>query len=159
MALQAYLKIDGIATTGNLNGIELESFSWGVSNALDIGSQSSGAGAGKVTFSDFNFTAKVGTHSPMLFEKCVEGYFIQTAMLSITGAPSQIWIKFGDVVISSYQLGDSSTQKSRVADNFKTSSSADVPQESVSLNFAKIEYNFGGTVGTGGVGGTKGSIG
>jgi type VI secretion system secreted protein Hcp len=158
MALQAYLKIDGIATTGNLNGIELESFSWGVSNA-DIGSQSSGAGAGKVAFSDFNFTAKLGNHSPMLFEKCVEGYHIQTAMLSITGAPSQIWIKFGDVLISSYQLGDSSMQKVRDATSFKTSASADVPQESVSLNFAKIEYNFGGTIGTGGVGGTKGSLG
>lgn len=158
MALQAYLKIDGIVTTGNLNGIELESFSWGVSNVLDIGSASSGAGAGKVTFSDFNFTSKLGTHSPQLFEKCVEGYHVQTAMLTLAGAPSQIWIKFADVLISSYQLGDSSSQKVRDAESFKTQSSAEVPQESVSLNFAKIEYSFGGTVGTGG-GSTKDSLG
>ena len=153
MALQAYLKIDGIANTGNINGIELESFSWGVSKALDIGIGGTGTGSGRVTFSDFNFTAKVGTHSPLLFEKCVEGDPVQTAMLSIAGAPSQIWIKFTEVLFTSYQLGDTSTQKIRGAENFKAPSSADVPQESVSFYYGRIEYNFGGTVGVGGPGG------
>jgi|SRR5579875_3326918 len=147
MALDAFLKIDGI-TSDKADGIELESFSWGVSNTGTAGG-ASGIEAGRATFSDFNFTSLVGSQSPQLFVKCVEGYHVQSALLTISGTPSQIMIKFTDVLVSSYQLSQASLQKYRdeVTNKFLIS---EMPMESVSLNFAKIEYVFGSTVGTGG---------
>ncbi|MGH9394389.1 MAG: type VI secretion system tube protein Hcp, partial [Terriglobales bacterium] len=132
-----------------LNGIELESFSWGVSNSGTPASET-GAGAGKASFSDFSFTAPLGEQSPQLMTKCVEGEVLQTATLTIVGAPSQIMIKFAEVLVSSYKLDEHSLQKVQDEFNARTFFS-ERPKESVTLNFAKIEFNFGGTIGTGGV--------
>lgn len=146
MALDAFLKIDGISTD-KAEGINLESFSWGVSNTGTAGS--SGIEGGRASFSDFTFQSLVGSQSPQLFVKCVEGFHAQSALLTITGAPSQIMIKFSEVLVSSYQLSQASLQKFRDEISNKLFIS-EMPMESVSLNFAKMEYVFGSTVGTGG---------
>src|SRR5215472_4698254 len=58
---------------------EIYSFSFGASNPVSIGSQSSGAGAGKVSISSFNIMKKMDSASPALFKNCCEGEHFTTA--------------------------------------------------------------------------------
>ncbi len=48
---------------------EIEDFSFDIEQTLNIGSQSTGAGAGKVTFNPFSITRKIDRASPTLFEQ------------------------------------------------------------------------------------------
>jgi|SRR3954447_8237600 type VI secretion system secreted protein Hcp len=127
----AFLKIDGV--NGEIKGeIQLESFSWGVSNTSTIGSASGGAGAGKVVFQDFSFTSKLGKQSPQLFMHAVQGTSLRTADLTISAGRGQAKISFSDVFISSYK--QDMTHQATVSGDTS-------PLEMVSLNFAKIEID------------------
>jgi|SRR6185437_2584542 len=147
----AFLKIDGI-TTGDLNGLELESFSWGVSNS---GTPSTGEGdIGRATFSDFTFASAIGQQSPQLFQKCVSGEHISAAVLTVGGSRgvADIIIKMNDVIVSNYQFTKHDLQK--IQDQITGKIEAgEIPTESVSLNFSKMEFSVGGTSGTGGTSG------
>ena len=52
---------------------EIEDFSFDVEQTLNIGSQSSGAGAGKITFNPFSITRKIDRASPLLFQMACSG--------------------------------------------------------------------------------------
>jgi type VI protein secretion system component Hcp len=153
MAFEAYIKIDGIGTTSD-KGIQLESFSWGVSNSTAPSTSQEGGGA--VSFTDFSFTSQIGQHSPQLFEKCATGEHLSAALLTIYGTPMAIYIKLGDVLVSNYSINEQALQKVRDEINYKfTTAFSAVPMDSISLNFSKIEFDFNGTVGSGGGGSTK----
>src|SRR3954454_3582922 len=59
------LKVDGL--------FEIEDFSFDIEQTLNIGSQSTGAGAGKVTFNPFSITRKIDVSSPTLFSMACSG--------------------------------------------------------------------------------------
>src|ERR1700759_4147058 len=52
---------------------EIENFSFDIEQVLNIGSQSTGAGAGKVTFNPFSIDRKIDVSSPRLFEMACSG--------------------------------------------------------------------------------------
>src|SRR5271165_2181591 len=52
---------------------EIDDFSFDIEQVLNIGSQSSGAGAGKVTFNPYQITRKSDRLSPLLFTMCCTG--------------------------------------------------------------------------------------
>ena len=52
---------------------EVEDYSFDVEQVLNIGSQSSGAGAGKITFNPFSITRKIDCSSPDFFSKACSG--------------------------------------------------------------------------------------
>jgi type VI secretion system Hcp family effector len=52
---------------------EIESFGFGIENIVTIGSQSSGAGAGKVVFKPFHIDRRIDKSSPLIYEKCCAG--------------------------------------------------------------------------------------
>lgn len=52
---------------------EVEDYSFDIEQTLNIGSQSSGAGAGKVSFNPFSITRKIDCSSPMLFDMACAG--------------------------------------------------------------------------------------
>jgi len=61
-------------TEGAKSGLfEIEDFSFDIEQTLNIGSQSTGAGAGKVTFNPFSITRKIDRASPTLFERACSG--------------------------------------------------------------------------------------
>src|SRR5215216_4001780 len=62
--------------------IEVESFSWGVTNS---GSHAGGAGggAGKASFQDVHFTSSVNKSSPLLMLACASGQHIKKAVLFV----------------------------------------------------------------------------
>jgi len=52
---------------------EVEDFSFDIEQTLNIGSQSTGSGAGKVTFNPFSITRKIDKASPKLFMMACSG--------------------------------------------------------------------------------------
>ena len=60
---------------------EVEDFSFDVEQTLNIGSQSSGAGAGKITFNPFSITRKIDRASPRFFEMACSGTPFKTVAM------------------------------------------------------------------------------
>jgi type VI secretion system secreted protein Hcp len=52
---------------------EVEDYSFDIEQVLNIGSQSSGSGAGKVTFNPFSITRKIDIASTVFFQKACSG--------------------------------------------------------------------------------------
>src|SRR3546814_14928559 len=71
----------GIAITGETmdedmkkkKAFEIKQFSFGVTNTVNIGSQSGGAGAAQATFEDFPVYKNTDSGSPCLFRTCSRG--------------------------------------------------------------------------------------
>jgi type VI secretion system secreted protein Hcp len=131
-----FLKIEGVdseSTDDKHKGeIEVESFSWGQTQS-GTGGHGAGSGAGKVVPADFSFVKRVDKGSPVLMIGCATGQHFKTAVLTArkAGGGQQDYLKITmtQVLISSYQTGGS-----RHSDV--------VPTESLSLNFAKLEFSY-----------------
>lgn len=130
-----FLKIEGIPGESmdakHKDEIDVESWSWGETQA---GSHAygGGGGAGKVQMNDFAFTMRVNKASPKLLLNCANGAHIKSALLTCRKAGKDqqeyIKIKFSDLLVSSFQTGGSRGDI--------------VPVDSITLNFAKIEYEY-----------------
>lgn len=131
-----FLKIEGIEGESqdhkHKNEIELESWSFGESNS---GSHAGGGGggAGKVTMQDFHFVMKENKSSPKLFLACAGGDHIKKATLTCRKAGKDqqefLVVNFEDLMVSSYQVGGSA-------------GSSVIPVDQISLNFAKIQFEY-----------------
>jgi type VI secretion system secreted protein Hcp len=135
-AVDYFLKLDGIdgeSTDDKHKGsIDLLSFSFGASNA-GAHSGGGGGGAGKATFQDMHFTMKMNKATPKLMLACATGEHIKKATLTArkAGGKQEEYLKvtLSDLLVSSYQTGGSAA--------------GDVtPTEQISLNFAKIEFEY-----------------
>jgi type VI secretion system secreted protein Hcp len=135
-AVDYFLKIKGIEGESgdktHKGEIEIESFSWGESNAGSH-AHGSGGGAGKVQMQDFHFVMKVNKASVKLFHACASGEHIPDAVLTCRKAGKDqqefLKVKFSDLLISSYQLGGSAHGEV-------------VPTDQISFNFSKIEFDY-----------------
>ncbi len=132
----AFLKVDGIDGESqddkHKNEIDIDGFGFGESQSGTMGG-GGGGGAGKVLMQDFHFSKSVDKSSPKLFLACANGEHIPKAVLTVrkAGKEQQEFYKvtFTDVLVSS----------------FSTSGSAHggaIPSESISFNFAKIEWEY-----------------
>lgn len=65
---------------------EIDDFNFDIEQVLNIGSQSSGAGAGKVTFNPFTVTRKTDRASPLFFSMCCAGQHFKEVTLYIRRA-------------------------------------------------------------------------
>lgn len=135
-AVDYFLKIEGIpgesADSKHKGEIDVQSFSWGASQSGSH-SHGGGGGAGKVQMQDFHFTMRINKASPKLMLACANGEHIKKAVLVCrkAGKEQQEFMKvtMSDLLVSSYQTGGSG--------------GADVlPTESISLNFAKVEFEY-----------------
>jgi type VI secretion system secreted protein Hcp len=112
--------------------IELESFSWGLTQAGTSG-RGAGAGAGKALPQDFHFVKKMDKSSPVLFMGCATGQHHAKAVLTVRKAGGQqmeyLKITMEEAMVSSYQVA-------------ATSGGDAVPVDQVSLNFSKLEIAY-----------------
>ena len=82
------------------DAFEIVSFSFGAENTIDIGSISSGGGAGKATFKEFNVTKKTDLGSCPLFLTLCQGGHLKEAIIEIrrsggaAGASGATFLKF-----------------------------------------------------------------
>lgn len=60
---------------------EVEDFSFDIEQVLSIGSQSTGAGAGKVTFNPFSITRKIDKSTPEFFARACSGTAFKKVVL------------------------------------------------------------------------------
>ena len=63
------------------SGLRIEDYNFDIEQTLNIGSASSGAGAGKITFNPFSITRKVDRASPIFFQMACSGKSFQTVGL------------------------------------------------------------------------------
>ena len=137
MATDYFLKLEGDAfkgeskQQGHVDEIDVLSWSWGESNAGSAAS-GGGQGSGKVNMQDFSFAMKICKASPKLLLACATGEHISKATLVCrrAGKTPQEYLKItlSECLVSSFQTGGSSGDE--------------IPTDSVSINFAKIEYSY-----------------
>jgi type VI secretion system secreted protein Hcp len=103
----------------------ISSFSWGVSNVTS-NNTGGGGGVGKALFKDLTFTKGVTQLSQQLFQGCATGQHFPSVTIDVTDKKGNVFyeIKLTDVLVSSYSV----------------SSGGDLPTETVSLNYGKIEF-------------------
>jgi type VI secretion system secreted protein Hcp len=136
MASDFFLKIDGIpgesADSKHKGEIDVLSYSFGATQTGSF-AYGGGGGAGKVQFQDFHFTMKMSKATPKLFLACANGEHIKSALLTARKAGKEqqefYIVKFTDILVSSYQTGGAG-------------GGDEVPTESISFNFTKMEMEY-----------------
>jgi type VI protein secretion system component Hcp len=114
-AVPIFMTIDGITS-------EVLAWSWGASQALQVGGN-----AGKANIQDISLTRLTDSQSPTLLSHLAKGdpidhVIIERGALKITLAP---------VLLSSYSVGGSADKTS-------------LQTENISLNFGSVTYEFDG---------------
>jgi type VI secretion system secreted protein Hcp len=129
-----FMKIPGIdgdvVAKGHEKEIQLTAFQFGVSNPV-TSSSGGGAGSGKVSISDIAVTKIMDKSSPLLFKNIVTGAHIP-----------QVDIYFVKTGSSGLQTYAHYTLKNVILSSYSVSSGGDIPSESVSINFAQIQFEF-----------------
>jgi type VI protein secretion system component Hcp len=98
------LKTDGSVGSGslitatsidpsNLEFFKLTTFTQGVEQVLNIGSQSTGAGAGKIGFNPFTFSRPADGASPAFFQNAASGTPYRTIEVFFTDPSNKIAVK------------------------------------------------------------------
>ena len=152
MAYDAFLKLAGIpgdsVDAAHKGEIQVTGFQEGLTNSSRIGSATGGAGAGKVTFQDFQFTAPVSSATPKLLLACANGQHIPSATLTVrkagAGAGKPAGLEFLKYVMTTVVVSSVTTA---------AAAGDDVPHEQFSLAFAKLQVTYtpqnpNGTAGT-----------
>ena len=135
-AADYFLKIDGVDGESlddkHKGSIELESFSWGATQKVVGGG--GGMGAGKVSIQDFHFVKKIDKASPKLFLACCTGQHFSKVTLTArkAGKGQQEYLKvvLTDVMVSGFQTAGSGAGENPV------------PNDQVTLNFAKFNFDY-----------------
>ena len=150
MASTIFCKIDGIkgeSTDANhKDEIELLSYSHGVSQPRSAVASTAGGGtAGRCNHTDFTINKMMDSSTPVLNQQCCAGKHIGSIVVTLRRAdgdksvPYMVY-KLTDVVISSVSVGGSSDS---------------IPNESVTFNYAKIEWEYTKQARAGGAGSGK----
>jgi len=110
--------------------IEVLSYSWGVTNSGTI-SGGGGGGAGKATFHDLSIIHRVDKASPLLMKACATGTHLKEATITQRkagkGQQEYFIVKMNDVIVTSVTFSGANGQ---------------VPSESVTLAFAKVDLEY-----------------
>ena len=144
MAIDTHIKFDGVegeSTHVDHKGeVEVLSWTWGVSNASNVGG--AGSGKGKAAPGDLHFTHTYDKASPILAKKCAQGVHfpsvVVTARKSGEGQKDFLKITMKEVFISSVQSSGSS--------------GGDIG-ESVSMSYGAIDFSYKPQDAKGGLGG------
>src|SRR5690242_15795826 len=92
LASESQVVLDGVSqsdvskpflSAGNGNLFEVEDYSFDVEQVLNIGSQSRGAGAGKISFNPFSITRPIDKSSPILYQMACSGTPFATVGLGL----------------------------------------------------------------------------
>jgi len=134
-AVDYFLKVEGYEGESldakHKNEIEIHGWSWSEAQSGTM-AEAGGGGAGKVSMKDLNVSFVINKASTGLMLACATGEHIKTATLTCRKAgkdqQSYMSITLKDVMVTSYMVGGS---KGDV-----------VPLNTVSLNFARIEFSY-----------------
>jgi type VI secretion system secreted protein Hcp len=140
MADDIFIKIGNIpgesTDSKHKDWIQIESFSWGLRNPGSTIEDKRRKGVAQ----DFRFTKTLDKSSPLLALATFNGKFLSDAMLTVRKAGGDqveyLHIKLTDILVSSYSpVGEPTDPQSPTG-------SSELPMESFSLNFSKIEFKY-----------------
>lgn len=131
-----FLKLEGVDGESqddkHKNEIDISTVSWGVVNA-GAGAYGTGSGAGKAQFQDIHITKLTDKASAILLLNCATGKHHGSATLCFRKAGENpveyLKIKLTEVTVSSFQGSGHG-------------GSGGMSEESISLNFSKIEVTY-----------------
>jgi type VI secretion system secreted protein Hcp len=110
--------------------IEVLSYSWGVTQTGHMGT-GAGGGAGKATFQDLVIVHKFDKASPQLLQACATGQHLKEGTITFRkageGQQEFLIVKMNDVIITGV---------------VQNSPSSEVESETVSLEFARVDWEF-----------------
>lgn len=139
MAIDAYLKIDGIPgeslDSTFKDWIELEDFDVGASQSASATATSSGgASSGRAKLNDFYVKKLVDKASPKLHEACCSGKHFKKVVICVNRAGSDkvkyLEITLEEVIISSAHLSGNGAMENGF------------PTQTVKLNYARIKMTY-----------------
>jgi type VI secretion system secreted protein Hcp len=144
MASNYHLKLEGVdgesSDADHKNEIELQSFSWGLSNPVQV--SGGGMGVGKPNFQDMHFAHIYDKASPNLAKNCAAGKHFASAKLTVRkqgdGAKDYFTVTLKEAYISSTNM--SSGGDGMISENF-------------SIAYKDIEIEYKPQDGKGGLGG------
>jgi type VI secretion system secreted protein Hcp len=142
--------IKGEATRKGFEGaIEIESFNFDIANTVNLGSATSGAGAGKVQFNPFVVKKRPDISSPTILQSCAAGMHYQKASVIVAKAGGNnsvtyLCFDFSLVFVKSVE--------------WSVDSGADTPLEVISFEYGGLAVTYkpqktDGTAGSAVVGG------
>lgn len=137
MVSTMFLKIEGVkgesTDSNHKDEIELMSYSHGVSQPVSAVASTAGGGtSGRCNHTDLTVSKSLDVSTPVLNQLCCTGKHIDSVVLTLRRAdgdksiPYMVY-KLKDVVISSISVGGSSDQ---------------VPMETLTFNYSKIEWEY-----------------
>lgn len=137
MAVDMFIKIGDVAGEStdkkHPGDIDVLAWSWGLSNSGTT-HMGGGGGSGKSNVQDISFTKYTDKSSPTLMQACFNGHHFPTAKLVVRKAGGKnapieyIKIEMTEVLITSVSAGGSGGE--------------DRLTENVTLNFAKVKYEY-----------------
>jgi type VI secretion system secreted protein Hcp len=155
MAFDAFLKLEGVEGSATRKGYEnqifLDSFSWGAHNPTSVVGSGHGAGAGRVEISHFSVTKKTDKSSPKLFQACCTGKHFPKAILTILKAGGENPVDYLKYEMETLFVSD-------FQESGASNGGDDIPVETISFAFGKVNMLFteqkpdgskGGTVAAG----------
>jgi type VI secretion system secreted protein Hcp len=112
---------------------EVEDYSFDVEQTLNIGSQSKGAGAGKITFNPFSITRKIDSSSPTFFQMACSGTAFQQVFLALrksSGGDQSglIFLRFDFKLVAVKTIGWSSDDES--------------PKETITFEYGGLQIRY-----------------
>jgi type VI secretion system secreted protein Hcp len=139
MAFDCFLKIDGIdgesTDAKHQKWIEVLSFSTGMSQPVSsVASSAGGATSARVNMQDFQVVKHIDISSPKLAEACCTGKHFNKVTIELCRAGTEK-IKFME-----YKLANAIV--SSITSGGTPGGGEDIPTESISFNFGKIEWAY-----------------
>ncbi|MDB5968196.1 MAG: type secretion system effector, Hcp1 family protein [Hydrocarboniphaga sp.] len=140
MSFDAFIQLDGIKGEStddkHKDWIEILSFGFGAQQPQSSTASSAGnLGSARVNIQNFSFMHHLDISSPKLFEYCCTGQTVKTAVITLNRAGGDkakyMEYKLTDVIITNVGKGGDSSSEAH-----------DVPLESVSLAFGKVELTY-----------------
>lgn len=141
MATDYFLKLESISGSNSVVGesadaahkgeIEITSYSWGIQQTLSIGSQSTGAGAGKAHVLGLDLQAVVSSASPSLLLACARGeVFNATLTIRKAGGKQEEYIK---LIMTTAAIA-----------NYRQSGggAGELPRDEISLQYGTIQFEY-----------------
>jgi len=136
MSYDIHLKIENVngesRTKGFENWIDVDSWSWGASNAGSF-HIAKGGGSGKANFNDLSLTKPVDMATPILMKSVAQGVHFPKAKLVLRKAGGAkpldyLIIEFEELMVTSLSTGGTGDEDRLI--------------ESITLNFAKFKLNY-----------------
>ena len=143
MAYDAFLKLDGMdgeSTDDKYKGyVEVASFSMGITHLTTVGSATGGAGSGRASLGELQISKTVDKSSAVLFQKCATGEHFPKGKLVVrkAGGTQMEYLVYAMEIVFVTSV------------HFSSASGEENANESVSLAFGKVGFDYTPQLATG----------